>query len=126
MARKKYSIEYIIRSSPTILFRFVTEPSKLAQWFSDTCDGNETTIVFGWSGSREQADIVEYIEDEFVKYHWSGNKLGEFFSFRIYKSEISFETVLEVTDFSEEKEINDQIRLWDSQIEELKHTIGAG
>lgn len=126
MARKKYSIEYIIRSSPTILFGFVTEPSKLAQWFSDTCDGNETTIVFGWSGSREQADIVEYIEDEFVKYHWSGNKNGEFFSFRIYKSEISFETVLEVTDFAEEKEIKDQIRLWDSQIDELKHTIGAG
>jgi uncharacterized protein YndB with AHSA1/START domain len=126
MARKKFTIEYIVRSSPSILFEFVTEPSKLAQWFSDTCDGNDTTIVFGWSGSRELADIVEFIEDEFVKYHWKDNKKDEFFSFRIYKSEISFETVLEVTDFAEEKEIKDQIRLWDSQIEELKHHIGAG
>jgi uncharacterized protein YndB with AHSA1/START domain len=126
MARKKFTIEYIVRSSPSILFEFVTEPSKLAQWFSDTCDGNDTSIVFGWSGSRELADIVEFIEDEFVKYHWKDNKKDEFFSFRIYKSEISFETVLEVTDFAEEKEIKDQIRLWDSQIEELKHHIGAG
>jgi uncharacterized protein YndB with AHSA1/START domain len=126
MARKKFTIEYIVRSSPSILFEFVTEPSKLAQWFSDTCDGNDTTIVFGWSGSRELADIVEFIEDESVKYHWKDNKKDEFFSFRIYKSEISFETVLEVTDFAEEKEIKDQIRLWDSQIDELKHHIGAG
>jgi uncharacterized protein YndB with AHSA1/START domain len=126
MARKKFTIEYIVRSSPSILFEFVTEPSKLAQWFSDTCDGNDTSIVFGWSGSRELADIVEFIEDDFVKYHWKDNKKNEFFSFRIYKSEISFETVLEVTDFAEEKEIKDQIRLWDSQIEELKHHIGAG
>ncbi len=126
MARKKFTIEYIVRSSPSILFEFVTEPSKLAQWFSDTCDGNDTTIVFGWSGSRELADIVDFIEDEYVKYHWKDNKKDEFFSFRIYKSEISFETVLEVTDFAEEKEIKDQTRLWDSQIDELKHHIGAG
>lgn len=126
MPRKKFTIEYIVRSSPSILFEFVTEPSKLAQWFSDTCDGNDTTIVFGWSGSRELADIVDFIEDEYVKYHWKDNKKDEFFSFRIYKSEISFETVLEVTDFAEEKEIKDQTRLWDSQIDELKHHIGAG
>ena len=50
---------------------------------------------------------------------------GEFFSFRIYKSEISFETVLEVTDFAEDREIKDQIRLWDSQIDQLKHCLGA-
>lgn len=126
MARKQYTLEYIIRSSPAILFEFVTDRSKLAQWFSDTCDGNESSIVFGWSGSREQADILEFIEDEYVKYHWTDNKDKEFFSFKIYKSEISFETVLEVTDFAEEREMKDQARLWDSQIEELKHHIGAG
>ncbi len=86
MARKQYTLEYIIRSSPAILFEFVTDPSKLAQWFSDTCDGNESSIVFGWSGSREQADILEFIEDEYVKYYWTDNKNKEFFSFKIYKS----------------------------------------
>ena len=125
MARKKYTNEFIIRSSPSILFEFVTDPTKLTQWFSDTCDGNDSHIVFGWGGSREEADIVEFIEDEFVKYHWKDGTKGEFFSFRIYKSEISFETVLEVTDFAEDREIKDQIRLWDSQIDQLKHCLGA-
>ena len=40
--------------------------------------------------------------------------------------DISNDTVLEVTDFAEEKEIKDQIMLWDSQIDELKHQLGAG
>lgn len=125
MARKKYTVEYIIRSSPAILFGFVTDPTKLTQWFCDTCDGNESAIAFGWGGSREEADIVEFIEDEFVKYHWKDAKNKEFFSFKIYKSEISDETVLEVTDFAEDREVKDQIRLWDSQIDELKHQLGA-
>ena len=86
MARKKFSTEYIIRSSPAILFGFVTNPSNLAQWFADFCDANDNFIVFGWGGSREQAQIVEFIEDEFVKYHWLDGKAGEFFSFRIFKS----------------------------------------
>jgi hypothetical protein len=32
---------------------------------------------------------------------------------------------LEVTDFAEDREIKDQIRLWDSQIDQLKHCLGA-
>ncbi|MFN8309041.1 MAG: START-like domain-containing protein [Chitinophagales bacterium] len=125
MARKKYSLEYIIRSSPAILFEFVTNPSNLAQWFSDTCDANDNFIAFGWGGSNEQAEILEYIQEEFVKYRWIDGKKDEFFSFRIYKSEIANDTILEITDFAEEKEIKDQMRLWDSQIEELKHQLGA-
>ena len=124
--RKKFTVEYIVRSSPAILFGFVTNPSNLAQWFSDYCDANDNYIVFGWGGSREQAQIVEFIEDEFVKYHWMDGKAGEYFSFRIYKSDIANDTILEITDFADEKEVKDQIMLWDSQIEELKHQLGAG
>jgi two-component SAPR family response regulator len=61
-----------------------------------------------------------------VKYHWLDGKAGEFFSFRIYKSDIANDTILEITDFAEEKEVKDQSMLWDSQVEELKHQLGAG
>ncbi|MFN8277730.1 MAG: START-like domain-containing protein [Chitinophagales bacterium] len=125
MARKKYNLEYIIRSSPAILFEFVTNPSNLAQWFSDTCDANDNFIAFGWGGAKEQAEILEYIQEEFVKYRWIDGKKDEFFSFRIYKSEIANDTILEITDFAEDREIKDQMRLWDSQIDELKHQLGA-
>ncbi|MFI5205865.1 MAG: START-like domain-containing protein [Candidatus Paceibacterales bacterium] len=35
------------------------------------------------------------------------------------------DTILEVTDFAEAKEIKDQTFLWDKQVEDLKHALGA-
>ena len=40
MARESFTTEYIIRSSPMILYNFLITPNGLAQWFSDTCDVN--------------------------------------------------------------------------------------
>ena len=105
MARKKFTAEYIVRSSPSILFEFLTQTSSLAQWFSDYCDSQGDIFIFGWGGSFQRARQSEVIEDEFVKYHWEGGNKDEFFSFRVYKSEISNDTVLEITDFAEAKEI---------------------
>lgn len=125
MARKKFTLEYIIRSSPSILFEFLTQPSNLAQWFSDYCDSQGDIFIFGWGGSFERARQVDVVEDQSVKYHWEHANKDEFFSFRVYKSEIANDTVLEITDFAENKEIKEQTALWDKQVEDLKHTIGA-
>jgi uncharacterized protein YndB with AHSA1/START domain len=125
MARKKFTTEYIIRSSPAILFEFLTQTSSLAQWFSDYCDSQGDIFIFGWGGSFQRARQTDVIENEFVKYHWEGGNKDEFFSFRVYKSEVANDTVLEITDFAESKEIKEQTFLWDKQIEDLKHAIGA-
>jgi uncharacterized protein YndB with AHSA1/START domain len=126
MARKKFTLEYIIRSSPAILFEFCTNTSSLAQWFSEYADSNGDTYTFGWTGgSYEKAELQDWVDEERVRYHWVNAPKNEYFQFRIYKSEISFETVLEVTDFCDEKELKDQTFLWDNQIEALKHAIGA-
>jgi uncharacterized protein YndB with AHSA1/START domain len=125
MARKKFTTEYIIRSSPSILFEFLTQTNNLAQWFCDFCDSQGDIFIFGWNGSFQRARQTEYVEDEFVQYHWEDTKIDEFFSFRVYKSEISNDTVLEITDFAEAKEIKEQTFLWDKQVEDLKHAIGA-
>lgn len=125
MARKQYTLEYIIHSSPAILFEFLTQPSNLAQWFADYCDSQGDIYIFGWGGSYQRAKQLELLEDEMVKYKWEDSPKNEFFAFRVYKSEISNETILEVTDFAEAKEIKEQSFLWDKQIEDLKHAIGA-
>lgn len=125
MARKKYQLEYIIRSSPSILFEFLTQTNNLAQWFSDYCDSQGEIYIFGWGGSYQRAKQLEWIEDEWVKYKWEDSAKDEYLSFRVYKSEISNETILEITDFAEAKEIPDLSTLWDKQVEDLKHAIGA-
>jgi uncharacterized protein YndB with AHSA1/START domain len=123
--RVSYTCEYVIKSSPTILFEFVTTPSGLVQWFADRADINGEEITFNWKGSEESAAILEWVEDERVRYRWEWHEDDEFFQFRIYKNDITMDTVLEVTDFAEEKEVNDQRRLWDSQIKSLMKAIGS-
>ncbi len=65
------------------------------------------------------------MDEELVKYHWEESKKDESFSFKVYKSEIANDTILEITDFAEAKEIKEQSALWDRQVEDLKHAIGA-
>lgn len=126
MARKKYTLEYIVRSSPSILYEFLTQTSNLAQWFSEYCDSQGDIFIFGWGGeSFERAKMIEHEEDHFVKYKWEHSPKDEYFGFRVFKSEISNETILEVTDFAEDKEVKEQSFLWDKQIEDLKHALGA-
>jgi hypothetical protein len=125
MARKKFTLEYIIRSSPAILFEFVSQPDSLSQWFCDFCDAQGDIFIFGWNGSFQRARQEIMIDEELVHYHWEETKKDEFFSFKVYKSEISNDTILEVSDYAEAKEVKEQSFLWDKQIEDLKHAIGA-
>jgi len=125
MARTKYTTEFMVRSSPAILYNFLTSSSSLAQWFCDTCDVNGDVYTFGWDGFEENAILEDTDEDRYVKYRWEDAEEGEFFEFEIYKSKISNDTVLSITDFAEEDDVEDQIKLWESQIDTLSKRIGA-
>lgn len=126
MGKIKFTCEFVVRSSPGILYSFLTSGSSLAQWFCDTCDINEEVYTFGWEGSEENATRLEFSEDEYVKYQWEGSEEEEYFDFRITKSVISNDTVLTINDYAEEDDIEDQTLLWESQIKALSSVIGAG
>ena len=126
MARVKYTVDFMVRSSPAILYNFLTSSSSLAEWFCDTCDVNGDVYTFGWDGYEENAILEDTEEDSYVKYSWEDAENDEeCFEFEIYKSEISNDTVLTITDYAEEDEVEDQKLLWESQIETLSKRIGA-
>ncbi|NNC95071.1 MAG: hypothetical protein HKN92_05870 [Chitinophagales bacterium] len=125
MARSAFELEYIIRSSPTILYNFLSTPSGLAQWFSDTCDINGSEYSFGWNGNIEKATLIESVENEMIRFQWDSMEDDEYFEFLIERNEVSNDTILVVTDFAEEDDIEDQILLWDSQIKRLRQQSGS-
>ncbi len=125
MGKVKFTCEITVRSSPGILYKFLTSGSSLSQWFCDSCDITEDEYVFDWDGSTETAIRLESIEDEYVKYRWEESEEDEYFDFRISKAEISNDTILTINDFAEEDEIEDQILLWENQIQALASVIGA-
>jgi uncharacterized protein YndB with AHSA1/START domain len=122
---KPYKLEYIIKSSPTILYGFLTTPAGLTQWFADEVDINGDTYTFVWNDSPEEADLIEDIENELVRFRWDYSDPDEYFEFRIEKSEVTGDTILYITDFAEDSDAEDQRILWDSQIANLIKRLGG-
>ena len=126
MSRVKIDMEFIFKASPRIIYQFLTLPENLVRWFADGVDINEDEYTFTWEGSEETAIIIDDIEEERLRFKWldSGEE-DEYFEFRMYKSDITRQTILEITDFCDKDESDEQRDLWGQQIEELHNACGG-
>ena len=88
-------------------------------------DERDGVFSFSWNGTEDKAELVESEEDKFVRYHWLHSAKGEFFEFAIDKSEVTNQTILVIKDFADKKEIKDQSQLWEYQVKDLFHRLGA-
>jgi uncharacterized protein YndB with AHSA1/START domain len=124
MAKQLFSIEFPVRCSPNILYEFLSTPAGLQEWFADKVDERDTVFSFSWNGSIEKAAVVEASENKFIRFRWINSPKEEYFEFSIEKTEVSSQTILIVKDFAEKKEIPDQTRLWEFQVNDLFHRLG--
>lgn len=84
MSKKQlYTLEYPVRCSPSILFEFLSTPAGLGEWFADKVDENKEHIFsFSWNGTEEKAQLVDKLEDKFVRFHWLHAPKEEIFRIR--------------------------------------------
>lgn len=120
-----YTLEFPVRCSPTILYEFLATSNGLGEWFAETVDERNGLFYFGWNGSNEEAEVLDQEEEKFIRFHWVDSPKNEYFEFRIDKSEITNQTILVITDFAEKRDIKDQSQLWDYQVKDLIHRLGA-
>lgn len=125
MSREKYSFEYVIGSSPNILYKFLVTPSGLAQWFAHHVKSRKNVFSFFWDGYEEEAILLEKESRSFVRFQMEENEEGEFLEFRITKSPVTGDTILTVTGFADDDEVGDQKILWDRQISRLIARVGG-
>jgi len=128
MEKEKFELEFIVNASPKIIYNCITTPSGLSEWFSDDVNIKEDIFTFMWEGSEEQAKLLTKKRDEFVKFQWlehAEEGLKTFFELRIKIDAMTNERAIIVTDFADEDEVDEAKALWESQINELKHVLGA-
>ena len=131
MAKKKKSklesieLEYIFRASPAILYQFFTTPSCLIRWYCDEVDINGQQFSFMWDGYPEEAELLESVENESLRFKWEESEAGAYFEIRMSKSPVTSETILEITDVIEPHEVEEQKLLWESQIKKLRQETGG-
>jgi uncharacterized protein YndB with AHSA1/START domain len=125
MDRVKFTSEFIFRASPNILYKFLTSPDLLIRWFCDEADINGREFVFTWEGSEEKAILIENIEDSLVRMQWEEEDDKEYLEYRMSRSPVTGETILNITDFCDDDEVADQKQLWETQIQRLKSATGG-
>lgn len=127
MSKIKFELEFPIHASPAMLYTYFATPAGLEEWFADKVNSRSKLITFVWDGDEEQAEIITNRNGEKIKYKWLESGDDEtYFEFRIQIDALTKDVSLMVTDFADtEEEAEESKMLWENQIEELKHTIGA-
>ncbi len=123
--KQKFELEYSLNTSPGVLFSRLSSASGLSEWFADNVNIDGNLFTFFWEGSDQQAEMIHMKENKSIRFRWVNDEDPKaFFEFRIDQDEITGDSYLTITDFTEDSEKIDAVDLWDSQVSELKHVLG--
>ena len=123
--KKKFTLEYAIRSSPRILYTFISEPNGLAQWFADDVIFRDQVYTFMWDGEEQKAKLISIKENKLVKFRWLDDDPHCYFEMEIVQDELTNDVALAITDFATDETIRERTQIWDNQITYLLSVLGA-
>ncbi|MCX2719808.1 START-like domain-containing protein [Lentiprolixibacter aurantiacus] len=123
--KTKYQLEFVIQSSPQLLYQYLSTPSGLSEWFADNVNSRGEVFSFIWDGAEEQAKLLKKKSDEFVKFTWLPNEDDYYFEMKIIVDEITKDVSLFITDFAEDDELDEAKMLWENQVGDLKQVLGS-
>ena len=123
--KTKFELEFVIQSSPQMLYQYLATPSGLSEWFADDVNSRGEMFSFIWDGSEEEAKMLKRKSDEFIKFAWEESEDDSFFEMKIIVDEITKDVSLFITDFAEEDEVEEAKMLWENQVGDLKQVLGS-
>lgn len=122
----KFELEIPVRSSPEMLFEFLSTPSGLSEWFCDDVNIRNGIFTFIWDGQLQQARLLKTVDDQLVRFQWVDKTDGSYFEFKIQRDDLTNDISLIVTDFADSVSERESSKLlWQSQVEKLMHIIGS-
>lgn len=124
--KKKFQIEFPIKSSPGILYNYLSTPSGLSEWFADDVNiKNKNLYTFFWEGSEQTAELLKNTSQKNVRFRWVDEPEDEYFEFEIAQDELTNDVALVITDFAADYEVEESTQLWEAQVQTLKTAIGS-
>ena len=125
MSKEKIYIEYPLKGSAQMIWKHIGTAAGLSPWFADRVDCIDRTFNFYWGKSEKKtAHLIAQRNGVYVRFRWDEESHNTFFEMRISYNELTRENTLEITDFADRDEIEDQKELWNSQIENLRRQSG--
>ena len=126
MAKKKFVLEYEFKSSPKILYSFLSSPNGLAGWFADDVNFSEGVYTFFWDKETARASLVSQKENKLVKFRWLDEGESEYyFEMEILQDDLTGDIALSITDFAFQDDLKEKELIWNNQIDNLARVLGA-
>jgi uncharacterized protein YndB with AHSA1/START domain len=129
MEKTKFIAEYELRSSPKVLFPYLSTASGLEQWFSEkVLILSEGHFDFQWDSESHLAKQVAMRLNKMIKFEFTDtspdNADNNYLEFRIEVSELTQATYLKVVDYSTNSDVAQVQSLWDGLMDNLKDIVG--
>ena len=127
MERKKVHLQYLLNAtSKSIFWTAISTPTGLEGWFADRVQSDDKTVSFFWGkNEKRDAEIIAVRAYSFIRFRWLDDEnVREYFELKMTNSELTNDFVLEITDFTDEDDVDDLRELWDSQVDTLRRTCG--
>ena len=126
--KNQFEIEFVIKSSPQLLYQYLFTPSGLSEWFADNVNSRSEKYEFFWDDSSEEALLIKNKQNDFVRFQWLTDEDDYdkyYFELRIQVDEITKDVSLIVSDFADEDELEESKMFWENQISNLKQVLGS-
>lgn len=126
--KTKIELEYDIYASPGLIFRYVSTPFGLSEWFADNVRFRGEKYTFIWDDTEEYAIELKRKANQYIRYQWlTGEEDYKeyYFEFRIEVDAITKDVSLVVTDFVDKNDVQESELLWNSLIQDLKSVLGS-
>lgn len=126
MKKEKYRLEFPLKNaSATILWRLISTPSGLAEWFADNVKTDGDMYAFVWDGFEEVAELQKSKEKQYVQFQWEDDEgTDAYFRLEIVRQALSKNLSLVIIDFATPSEKSDEVLLWEKHIEDLCRRSG--
>ena len=123
--KEKYQVEFEIRSSPKILYNYISNANGLSEWFADDVNERDGIFSFTWEGSDAKAKLISKKENHSIRLHWMEDKDYTYFEMEIVQDGITGDIALLITDFAVKSDQEAGKRLFETQILNLRQIIGS-
>jgi uncharacterized protein YndB with AHSA1/START domain len=130
MGKHKFITEFELRSSPRVLFPYLSTASGLEQWFAE-----KVTILpdhrfdFQWDGSSHFARQTSHRLNKAVRFEFEGNEDPtedtNYVEMKLEVSDLTQSTYLRVVDYSQTMDEEELSSLWNGLMDNLKEIVGS-
>lgn len=131
MAKNKFVTEFEVNASQKMLFPYLSTASGLSQWFADDVNINEDKVYsFLWDGEEHKAIKASQKTNHFVKFEFLPETEEDeddpsYIELRLMIGELTQSIFLQITDYSDLDDPEEQQDLWENIVYALKELIGG-